>query len=277
MFPKKTVMIIGAVILIVVNIIALSITSRRYTSFGPGRIALTLVAPLQEAVARSIRFAKNIWSYYFFLVTVAQENDAYKEALRKAEEKNNRCRELEVANVRLRGLLNFQQNVTSNVLAAEVIGRDPSPWYKTVIIDKGKHDGLQKGFAVVIPEGIVGQIMDVSNHYSKVLLIIDPNSAVDALVQRTRARGIVKGQSSSQCQFKYVLRKHDIVVKDSVVSSGLDGVFPKGLGVGYVSEVIKRNSGIFQEVTVVPIVDFEKLEEVLVIIKPTQSKFVEQQ
>jgi rod shape-determining protein MreC len=277
MFPKKTVMIIGVVILIIVNIIALSITSRRYSSFGPGRIALTLVAPLQEAVSRSIRFARNLWNYYFFLVSVAQENEDYKKALRTAEEENNRCIELELANVRLRGLLNFQKNVTSNVLAAEVIGRDPSPWYKTAIIDKGKHDGLQKGFSVVIPEGIVGQIMDVSTHYSKVLLIIDPNSAVDALVQRTRARGIVKGESSSQCQFKYVLRKHDIVVGDRVVSSGLDNIFPKGLGVGHVSEVIKRNSGIFQEVTVVPFVDFEKLEEVLVIMNPGEpSKFVSQ-
>ena len=276
MFPKKTVMIIGAVILIVVNIIALSITSRRYSSFGPGRIALALVAPLQEAVSRSIRFSKNIWRYYFFLVSAAQENEAYKEALRNAVEKNNRCEELELANVRLRSLLNFQKNVTSSVLAAEVIGRDPSPWYKTVIIDKGKNDGLQRGFAVVIPEGIVGQVMDVSTHYSKVLLIIDPNSAMDALVQRTRARGIVKGESASQCLFKYVLRKHDIAIGDRVVSSGLDGVFPKGLGVGYVSEVIKRNSGIFQEVTIVPFVDFEKLEEVLVVMNPTESKFIGQ-
>ena len=96
--------------------------------------------------------------------------------------------------------------------------------------------------AVVIPEGIAGQTTEVSAHYSKVLLIIDHNSAVDALVQRDRARGIIKGGSADQCIFKYVLRKHDVVVDDIVVSSGLDGVFPKGLSVGYVSGVVKPKS-----------------------------------
>ena len=153
--------------------------------------------------------------------------------------------------------LKFKKNIDERVLAAEVIAKDPSPWFKTVLIDKGNHDGVEKGMAVVIPEGIAGQTTEVSAHYSKVLLIIDHNSAVDALVQRDRARGIIKGGSAGQCLFKYVLRKHDVVVDDIVVSSGLDGVFPKGLPVGYVSGVIKPKSGIFQEVTVTPYVDFE--------------------
>ncbi|OQY59957.1 MAG: hypothetical protein B6245_03935 [Desulfobacteraceae bacterium 4572_88] len=125
---------------------------------------------------------------------------------------------------------------------------------------------LKKSVPVVIPEGVVGLVTDISTHYSKVLLLVDQNSAVDALVQRTRARGIIKGGTAGRCLFKYVLRKHDIVESDIVVSSGLDGVFPKGLRVGTVSNVTRRNSGIFQEVTVIPYVDFEKLEEVLVIL-----------
>ncbi|MBU0988210.1 MAG: rod shape-determining protein MreC [Proteobacteria bacterium] len=277
MFPKKMVMIIGVVVLIIANIIALSVTSRRYYSFGPGRIAIKLVAPFQAAVTRSIRFFKGLWSHYFFLVSVAEENEDYKKALRHAVEKNNRCNELELSSVRLRSLLKFREAMASNVLAAEVIGRDPSPWYKTIIIDKGQDDGVQKGFAVVIPEGIVGQVMDVSVHYSKVLLIIDPNSAVDALVQRTRARGIVKGESSRSCLFKYVLRKYDVGVGDRVVSSGLDGVFPKGLGLGHISGVVRRNFGIFQEVNLVPFVDFEKIEEVLVVLNPPKHEIVNKQ
>ena len=268
------VMIIGVVVLIAANIIALSVTSRRYTSLGPGHVALALVAPFQEVVTRAIRFAKGLWSHYFFLVSVAKENDKLKKAISYAVEEHNRCSELNLANIRLRSLINFKKSITHKVLAAEVIGKDPSPWYKTIIIDKGKDDGVNKGMAVVIPEGIAGQVMDVSTHYAKVLLIIDPNSAVDAVVQDTRARGIIKGESSGRCLFKYVLRKDDVRVGDRVVSSGLDGVFPKGLMLGHVSGVIRTTSGIFQEVTVVPLVDFEKLEEVLVILNPPEHEFV---
>jgi rod shape-determining protein MreC len=146
MFSKKMVMIVGVIVLIAVNIIVLSVSNRRYQSYGPGRIAISLIAPFQEAVSK-------------------------------------------LSNIRLRSLLNFQKTITNKVIAAEVIGKDPSPWFKTIMINKGKDDGVEKGAAVVIPQGIVGQVAEVSVHNSKVLLIIDHNSAVDALVQRTRARG----------------------------------------------------------------------------------------
>ena len=267
------VMIVGVIILIAVNIIVLSVSNRRYQSYGSGRIAISLIAPFQEAVSRSIRFVKDIWVHYFFLVETAKENDNYKKALSHTVEKNNLYKELKLSNIRLRSLLNFQKTITDTVIAAEVIGKDPSPWFKTIMINKGKDDGVKKGAAVVIPEGIVGQVAEISAHNSKVLLIIDPNSAVDALVQRSRARGIIKGGYADRCVFKYVLRKKGIAVGDTVVSSGLDGVFLKGLPVGQVSGVVKPNSGIFQEVTVTPYVDFEKLEEVLVVLNPEKHKF----
>ena len=229
-----------------------------------------------------MRFIRDIWSHYFFLVTAAKENEKYKKVLSQANAKNIQHEELKLANVRLRGLLNFQTTMTDKVLPAEVVGKDPSPWFKTIIIDKGQDYGIEKGMAVVIPEGVAGQVTDVLPHYSKVLLIIDNNSAVDALVQRARARGIIKGGAAEggaadRCLFKYVLRKHDIVVGDTVVASGLDGVFPKGLAIGHVSSVVKPSSGIFQEVTVTPYVDFEKLEEVLIVLNPAKHEFKREQ
>ncbi|MEA1947498.1 MAG: rod shape-determining protein MreC [Thermodesulfobacteriota bacterium] len=277
MFSKKMVMIIGVIVLIAVNIILLSVSNRYYQSYGPGRIAISLIAPFQEAVSRSIRFVRDIWGHYFFLVKVAQENDNYKRALSHAIEKDNLYRELKLSNIRFRSLLNFQKTIANKVIAAEVIGKDPSPWFKTIMINKGKDNGVEKGAAVVIPQGIVGQVAEVSTHNSKVLLIIDHSSAVDALVQRTRARGIIKGTSSDRCLFKYVLRKKGVAVGDTVVSSGLDGVFLKGLPVGHVSGVIRPISGIFQEVSVTPYVDFEKLEEVLVVLNPKKHKFQSEQ
>ncbi len=265
-------MIVGVIAIMAVNIILLSVFNRRYISYyRPGRIAVSVIAPFQKASSKSILFLRDIWYHYFFLVHAAEENDALKKVLDKSFEKNVRYREITLSNSRLRSLLNFEKTMTDPVLSAEVIGKDPSPWFKTVLIDKGKHDGVERGMAVVVPKGIAGQITEVSSHYSKVLLIIDPNSAVDALVQSDRARGIIKGDAAGELSFKYVLRKHDIAIGELVVSSGLDGVFPKGLAVGQVSGVFKPKAGIFQEVTVTPYVDFEKLEEVLVVLNPKKQ------
>jgi rod shape-determining protein MreC len=265
MFSRKMVLIVGFIVLIAVNIIGLSVTSRRSTAFGIERIALSAIAPFQELVTRSLRFAGGIWRQYFYLVSVAGENQVLMQQLSQAVENKNQWHETELANVRLRDLIDFQRNISERVVAAEVIGKDPSAWFKTVIIDKGEADGLTKGLPVVIAQGIVGQVIEVSNHYSKVMLIIDSNSAVDSLVQRTRARGVIKGESTDQCQLDYVLRKNDVRIGDTIVSSGLDGVYPKGLRIGLVSQVIEHDADIFHEVLITPFVDFEKLEEILVI------------
>lgn len=266
MFSKKMVLIVGVIVLIAVNIIVLSVNSRRYATFGLERVAITFISPFQELVTRTIRFTKDIWYHYFALVTIAKENNSLISQLNQASEKNNLWQETELANSRLRNLLDFQKNITELAVAAEVIGKDPSAWFKTVIIDKGQDDGLTKGLPVVMPQGIVGQVVEVANHYSKVMLILDRNSAVDALVQRTRARGVVKGESTDQIRLDYVLRKKDVQVGDIVVSSGLDGIYPKGLRIGLVSEVIEHEADIFHEVFITPYVDFEKLEEVLVVM-----------
>ncbi len=277
MFSKKMVLIVGGIVLITVNVILLPITSKSQSTFGLGRVGLSFVAPFQELITRSVRFTRGIWGHYFFLVSVAHENETLKKTLNQSIEKNNEWHEIELANVRLRNLLNFQKAPTNRVVAAEVIGKGPSGWFKTVIIDKGSSDGLRKGLPVVLPTGIAGQVIEVSGHYSKVMLIIDRNSAVDALVQRSRARGIIKGASADQCRFEFVLRKHDVQVGDTVIASGLDGVYPKGLRIGRVSDLSERSSDIFYEITVTPFVDYEKLEEVLVILHPKIRAFASQQ
>ena len=268
MFSKKMVLIVGGIVLITVNVILLSVTSKSRSSLGIGRVGISFVAPFQELVTRSVRFTRGVWEHYFFLVSVAQQNEILKKMLNESIEKNSELREIELANTRLRNLLNFQKAPTNRVVAAEVIGKDPSMWFKTVIIDKGKAEGLQKGLPVVLPQGIVGQVIEVSSHYSKVMLIIDRNSAVDALVQRSRARGIIKGSSADHCRFEFVLRKHDVQIGDTVIASGLDGVYPKGLRIGRVSDLSERQSDIFYDITVAPFVDYETLEEVLVILPP---------
>jgi rod shape-determining protein MreC len=147
-----------------------------------------------------------------------------------------------------------------------VIGKDPSTWFKTVIVNKGVKDGATRGLPVVVSEGIVGQVVETAGGYAKVLLLVDQNSAVDGLVERTRARGVIRGGAGGKCLFDYALRKDDIRIGDIVISSGVDSVFPKGLRVGQISEIVKRNAGVFQDVIMTPFVDFEKLEEVIIIL-----------
>lgn len=268
MFSKRVVIIVGVLILLAANMIALTISSKnRSSTRGFGRVIISLVAPFQEIITHTIHSTRDVWSHYFSLASAARERDLLRDSLAQSLEKANHYRELELANVRLRELLHFKQSMAHTILAAEVIGRDPSPWFKSVTINKGRLEGIRRGLPVVVPAGIVGQVIEVANHYSKVLLIIDQNSSVDALVQRTRARGVVKGKSSRECILQYALRKLEIASGDTIVSSGLDGVYPKGLSIGSVSRVVRQSAGIFQDVTVSPFVDFDKLEEVLIILR----------
>ena len=266
-------MIVAGIVLFGITLIILSVSYRHpFASYGMGRFAVALVAPIQNVVTRTIRFSGDSWRQYFYLVSVAHENERLRGNLSQATERIHRCQETELANERLRDLLNFKQSQPRLVLAAEVIGRDPSPWFKSVTIDKGAVDGLRKGLPVVVPEGIVGQVTEVAPRYAKVLLMIDRNNAVDALVQRNRARGIIKGEPTGSCRFEYVLRKHDIKPGDVVISSGLDGVYPKGLRVGEVVSADQPASGIFQNVRVRPFVDFERMEEILVLLDRVEGR-----
>ncbi|BBO85643.1 rod shape-determining protein MreC [Desulfosarcina ovata] len=274
MFSKRMILVAVVIVLVAVNVILLTITGKHAQApAGLGRGAMIIVSPFQKHLTAFMQSIKSVWQRYFFLVSTAEENRQLKKKLGESLQKLNRCSETELANARLRHLLDFDDETPRSMIAAQVVGKDPSPWSKTIIVDKGTVNDIRQGLPVVVPEGIVGVVVEASGHFAKVLLLIDPNSAVDALVQKTRARGIVKGGGADFCIFDYVLRKHEIRVGDTVVSSGLDGVFPKGLRVGRISEVVRSNAGIFQKVSVTPDVDFEILEEVFVIYKPAVEMF----
>ncbi len=266
MFSKKMVMIAGLIILVTFSISVLSLSSRRpYPAYGPGRVAIALVAPFQKVIVATTRYFSDIWEHYFFLVTVVDDNMILRKELQQARALNHQFIEASLSNERLRKLFDLQQKMAQPLIAAQVVGKDPSPWFQTVVLDKGLTDGVEKGRPVINPEGVVGIVVEATDHYAKVMLITDPNSAVDAIIQTSRARGIIKGSASGYCGLNYVLRKHDVTVGDAVVSSGMDGVFPKGLSIGQVATIAKREAGIFQDVTVTPYVDFERLEEVFVV------------
>jgi rod shape-determining protein MreC len=269
MFSKKMVIIVGVIVLLSANILVVSITASRYPTYGLGRIALAVVTPFQKAASACIFFLTDKWHQYFLLVSVSRENKNLRNQLDILKAENERLAETALANTRLRDLLGFKHTLVSPVVAAEVIGKDPSAWFRTVTIDKGLRDGVRQGLPVLAAAGVIGQVVEASDYFAKVILIIDVNSAVDALVQRTRARGIIKGQLAGACRLDYVLNKHDVRVGDAIISSGLDGVYPKGQRIGFVASVVKREGSVFQDITITPYINFEKLEEVLVVLTPS--------
>ncbi|NWF93156.1 MAG: rod shape-determining protein MreC [Syntrophaceae bacterium] len=231
-------------------------------------LLIEVCAPFQKASTFAIQTVQGIFRGYLFLVHVQKENTMLMRKIAELQRENHQLKEAALANERLQKLLRFREKVSSPVIAAEVIGQDPSSWFKSVTINKGEKDGVQKGMAVVSPEEVVGQILKVAPHYSTVLLVTDYNSAIDSIVQRTRAKAIVTGKGENRCQLKYLLRTEEVAVGDVVVTSGLSGNFPKGLVVGEIKKVDKKGHGVFQYAELAPSVDLTRLEEILVIAQP---------
>ena len=233
-------------------------------------ILMEISFPFQKAATLVIKTVQGTFQHYVFLVNLGKENRMLREKIAQLQEENHRMKEMKLANERLRQLLQFRERNSPSMIGAEVMGRDPSSWFKSVTIDKGDRDGVKKGMAVISPTGVIGQVLKVAPDYAVVLLITDYNSAVDCIVERSRAKAIVEGKGENRCQLKYLLRAEEVAVGDIVVTSGLAGNFPKGLMVGEVQKVDKKGHGVFQYAELVPSVDMTRLEEVFVIMEPLQ-------
>ena len=234
-------------------------------------LLMEICSPLEKASTLVIKTVQKTFQEHVFLVNVEKENRVLKRKVMELQEENRRMTEVKLANERLKRLLQFREETPLSMIGAEVIGQDPSSWFKSVTVDKGERDGVKKGMAVICPAGVIGQILKTAPDYATVLLITDYNSAVDSIVQRTRAKAIVEGRGENRCQLKYLLRTEEVAVGDAVVTSGLGGNFPKGLTVGEVKKVDKKGHGVFQYAELVPSVDMTKLEEVFVIMEPLRS------
>lgn len=231
------------------------------------QLVIEMTAPFQKFIKETVNVTENLWLKYFGLIDARNENIRLKREINALRMQNYRYQELFATHKRLQELLQFEKTIDWPVSAAQVIGRDPTGWFKSVIIDKGAGANLRINMPVVNAKGVVGRLVSVSHNYAKALLIIDQNSAVDCIIQRSRDKGVVKGLSPKICKLDYVLKTSDVVVGDMVVTSGLGRVFPKGVPVGEVTEVQNIPGEIFKDVKVRPFVDFSKLEEVLVILK----------
>lgn len=229
------------------------------------KLIFEATGPMQEVFSGTASYVNRFTREYVDLIGVREENKRLWKELQESRAAAYRNREALATNARLRKLLAFKESSDLPLMSARTIGKDPSHWFRTVIIDRGSSDGIFKGLAVVSDEGIVGQVLTVSPNYSKVLLAISPSSAIDVLLQKSRVRGILKGAGSLIFKLDYVLKTVDVQEGDFVVTAGYGGLFPTGFPVGVVSKVVRKKRGMFLEIEVKPAVDFLTLEDLQII------------
>jgi len=229
------------------------------------KLIFEITGPVQKVFSSAAGYVNIFREKYVAIVDVRDENKRLWKELQDARAAANKNREALATNTRLRKLLEFKETTDLPMQSARIVGKDPSLWFRTVVIDRGSRDGVYKGMPVVNAEGIVGQVITVSPNYSKVLLAIAPSSALDVLLQKSRVRGILKGTGSLTYKLDYVLKTVDVQEGDYVVTAGYGGLFPSGLPVGVVSKVLKKRRGMFLEIEVTPAVDFLTLEDLLII------------
>lgn len=245
------------------------------TGVHPGDLAarpesaiLEMIRPLDAGFIHFSSGASAIVNDYLDLIHVREENARLRTQLAQVTSDRARLAELEAENRHLSELLDLKDVLGLNAVAANVIGSDATGLSHTLILASGESEGLRAGMAVLSNQGVVGKIIAVSPHASRVLLIDDHNSALDGFDQRSRARGIVAGMVDDGLILKYTDRSQDIRDGDSVVTSGLDGIFPRGLLVGTIKNVRREGPGLFLRVTIAPAVEFKGLEQVLVVTQP---------
>ncbi len=212
----------------------------------------------------------NEWvSYPVALLEASRDNRELEEKISRLEARIRQEEEVRQENKRLKRLLEWQEGKGQQYdsVVASIIARDPDNWFSTVTVNKGREDGINSDMTVVAPTGLVGRVINVSPDTAEVMLITDPRSGVGALMQETRAPGIVEGIASGSVYLHMNHIPANIMVTEgeTVITSGQGSIYPKGIAIGAVVDVNKVTSGLFKMATIKPYVDFNRLEEVLII------------
>jgi rod shape-determining protein MreC len=265
-FLRKNQVPLSCCFCLFLSIYILTVAARGQLKNEPlGALLMWLMRPLQIASQGTANWITSLQENYDTLAGFRSENERLRKRVQSLEVERQKLLEAQATNLRLKQLLDFRSHLSGAAVTASIIANSASSWFQSCLLDKGSADGVRKGMAVVTPLGVVGQVVAVTPRTAKVLLLTDPNSGIDVLVQRTRARGIVSGSLDNGTVLKYVKRSEDIQEGDRLITSGIDGVFPKGLMVGAVIKVHKQHLGLFQFVEVLPAVQSSRVEEVLVV------------
>jgi rod shape-determining protein MreC len=263
----RTPLLIAATLIFVLAVLSLSLKRAPVVQTAEG-VIISLTAPVMNGLNYVGNSLERLWLGYFYLVGARKENVELKRQLQEYAQKEVRYREALLLARRLEALLDLKKQLALPITGARVVAYDPSQWSRCVIVDTGKSEGITVGLPVLSGDGIVGRIVKTYPNYAKVMLIVDRNSGADAMVQRTRVRGILQGKGGNRCSLEYVPKNADVEVGDLILASGLGGIYPAGQVFGRVTQVDKKTHGPFQEIMVTP-GNLSALEEVL-IVKTTE-------
>jgi rod shape-determining protein MreC len=230
-------------------------------------VAFGMVAEVQRVGATATAAVGDLWTGYFELRGLRGENERLKHELGQTRIALQQERALAQRSRNLEQLLDLRSRLEVQTTAADVIAAAATPEFRTVTIGKGTQAGLRPDMAVISPAGVVGRIIVPSAHAAKVQLLIDLNAAAGALIERSRAQGVVVGTGTGTLRLDFVSGSAEIRTGDTVITSGIDGIYPKGFVIGRV-EKVERSGGSYGAITVRPAVDFSMLEEVLIVLTP---------
>jgi len=231
---------------------------------------LTAQAPILAASSAITGGIRHVWTGYVWTVGARAENERLRESVRQLSLLNRSNEQARQENIRLRQLVSLNQGLPYRTLGARVIARTPSFLANVIYIDRGVKDGVKIDAPVLSGDGIVGRIVLASGHQSQVQLITNPDASVGVMLEQARTPGVLRGSGDIPMDLSYVNNTEQVGVGDIVLSSGLDGIFPKGLVVGKVVDS-QKGKGVFRSVKVEPRVDLIRLEEVSVLLLEPSS------
>ena len=253
---------------VVLHLVLISVQVNTATGIPIFRaITFGTFSEVQRLITGAVTGVGELWSGYFALRGVNDENAALRQQLQDLQIKLQEERALAQRTEDLRQLLELRERAELETTAAEIIAAGASPEFRTVTIDKGTRDRVDADMAVLSPSGVVGRVILPSARAAKVQLLIDRNAAAGAIIERSRAQGVVVGAGGETLRMDYVPGTADVKAGDLVVTSGIDGIYPKGFVIGTV-ETVERGPGTYHDIRVSPAVDFSRLEEVLVVLTP---------
>jgi len=233
--------------------------------------AVGALTPLERAVVWIESGASNVWHDYFYLRGVRTENRALKEQIERMRLEQVRLAEDAAQAHRLQVLLAFKEQFVAKTVAAQVIGSSGSDLSRTVYIDKGSDDGIKRDMAVITADGIVGKVLLVYPSVSQLLLINDQSSGVGVILEKSRLQGVLRGTANGEVTLERVMSDEQVAPGESVLTSGGDQIFPKGMPVGTVTRV-GQGKDLFLSIKVKPATNLSKLEEVLVLVEKRQQE-----
>jgi rod shape-determining protein MreC len=238
-------------------------------------VTFGVFAEAQRSTSAGVSSVRGFWNRYGSLRNVERENAELRRQIEAVQVELQERRALADRARGLQELLDLRDRSKLKTTAAEIIASSASPDFRTLTIDKGTRDGLRPDMAVIAPAGVVGRLVIPSARSAKVQLLVDRNAAAGALVERSRAQGVVKGIGENHLQLEFVSEAADVAVGDLVVTSGIEGIFPKGFTIGRV-DAVEKTGPAYKRITVMPAVDFSALEEVLVVLTPTPAREAEE-